>query len=303
MANSSVMRSLCFFLFLLPYGSIAFTTLLAGSNQRVTPIRRQQSWQPASSIFVTWQYLNVGVTVKPAAAPLMTNHPPNAQGQRRSALFEASFRQTKSPHGAGISRFKLWARSFRRVLKTLLLTTFLAFSLQSSAAWAVSAGRAGGSFGQSSSSRSSSPSSSSIRRAPSTRVYHHHHYSPGPAIRVYPTWPRWGYSPTRVYSSVTYDTPARGFSASDVVLLTGTGVLLAYGFSKNRDNSDVNTSALGPGVSVATITLALDVPNRDDPSNILAKLKRIAEAADTGTRRGVQTLVSNGTYDTVQTKV
>jgi hypothetical protein len=83
-----------------------------------------------------------------------------------------------------------------------------------------------------------------------------------------------------------------------VVLLTGTGALLAYGFAKNRDDSDLGSSALGPGVSVASITLALDVPNRDDPGNILAKLKRIAEAADTGTRRGVQTLVSNGTYET-----
>jgi uncharacterized membrane protein len=81
-----------------------------------------------------------------------------------------------------------------------------------------------------------------------------------------------------------------------IVLLSGTCVLFAYGFAKARRDSDLS-SALGPGVSVASITVALDVPDRDDPGCILAKLKHIAQAADTGTRQGVQTLVSNGKYD------
>jgi hypothetical protein len=286
----SAMRSLCFLLFFLSDDSIAFTTLPARNVQRVSLIRRQHpAWQPAQSKIVTWQYPNVGVREKASNVPVSPSHPSYKPDQRHSLLFAARSHPTKSPHGAGTSRLKRWVQSLRKLAKTFLLATLLTFSLRDSA-WAVSAGRAGGSFGPSSSSRSSSPSSSSIRSGPSTRVY----YSP---IRVYPSrgyYPFRDYSPTRLYNSVTYEAPALRITRANIVLLSGTCVLIAYGFTKVKKESDLS-NPLGPGVSVASITVALDVPDRDDPACILNKLKRIVEAADTGTRKGVQTLVSNGT--------
>eukprot|EP00814_Leptocylindrus_danicus_P010346 CAMPEP_0116028964 /NCGR_PEP_ID=MMETSP0321-20121206/15803_1 /TAXON_ID=163516 /ORGANISM="Leptocylindrus danicus var. danicus, Strain B650" /LENGTH=429 /DNA_ID=CAMNT_0003503141 /DNA_START=30 /DNA_END=1320 /DNA_ORIENTATION=+ len=51
-------------------------------------------------------------------------------------------------------------------------------------------------------------------------------------------------------------------------------------------------SPLGKGVSVVSFSVALNVPRRDDPSSILSYLKRTSDYADTGSRSGLQNLVS-----------
>jgi hypothetical protein len=122
-------------------------------------------------------------------------------------------------------------------------------------------------------------------------------YSPG--IRVYaPSYrlgPSYYPSPSHLFHSRTCDAPARRFGVADAIILGGTGYILYTAFIKPRDGSDRH-HPLGEGASVASITLALSVPDRDDFYSILNKLKRLAESSDTSTRSGVQTLVSNGMW-------
>lgn len=54
-----------------------------------------------------------------------------------------------------------------------------------------------------------------------------------------------------------------------------------------------SSSALGPGVSVASLTVALEVPDRKDGDNILSRIRKLSQTANTSTRKGVQDLVNN----------
>jgi uncharacterized membrane protein len=57
------------------------------------------------------------------------------------------------------------------------------------------------------------------------------------------------------------------------------------------DSSSV-TSSLGPGTSVIQMSVALEVPDRDDPSSILSILAKLANTARTDSRVGMQNLTS-----------
>lgn len=82
--------------------------------------------------------------------------------------------------------------------------------------------------------------------------------------------------------------------ASDIVLVTGAGLAIAYGVSTKLEQDRKETSStLGPGFSVAKLTVSLNVPDRDAPNSILKKLQRISAGAPTHTRKGVQDLVSS----------
>jgi Protein of unknown function (DUF1517) len=48
------------------------------------------------------------------------------------------------------------------------------------------------------------------------------------------------------------------------------------------------------GATITSITVSLDVPNKDDPKSILYRLKRISTTANTVTNRGLQDLVTAG---------
>jgi uncharacterized membrane protein len=52
------------------------------------------------------------------------------------------------------------------------------------------------------------------------------------------------------------------------------------------------SSALGPGMTVAQISVALEVPNRDDSDSILNALQRLSQTAKTDSRAGIQSLTS-----------
>lgn len=226
----------------------------------------------------------------------------------------------------------LWGK-MRRTILSFALATILATSLAPPLALATTYGRAGGSFGGSStrSSRSSSTSSrigGSSRGTSSGSSHHHHHfyrpsrpyYSPSspslsPSIHIYRAAPR---SPPIVVlgqpTAVTVPVPvprqsldrpprSRGFSVGDVVLLTTTSGLIVYGFRNNfrrrrdREDDDDYTrqlSPLGPGATFTSVTVSIDVPDRDDPNCILQRLRRLAERTDTSTRKNVQNLVSEG---------
>jgi uncharacterized membrane protein YgcG len=103
---------------------------------------------------------------------------------------------------------------------------------------------------------------------------------------------------TTAQSASTRDAVATRFSLSDVVLLTGAGSLITYGLYNNYraagGNKDVRQSALGPGATVARLVVVLNLP--PGKHNALDEIRDLSERADTSTRRGVQYLVSSGTY-------
>jgi hypothetical protein len=138
-----------------------------------------------------------------------------------------------------------------------------------------------------------------IYRAPPTRL----HYRP-PIYR-----PRIYNRPTVVLRGEDYalqqtaegpyasirSRPRKRISVSDLVLVTGTGVAITYKVMDHyykKDYNDENESPLGPGMSVASLTVAMQVPDRTDSNSILVDLERRAQTAQTNTQRGLQTLVS-----------
>lgn len=70
------------------------------------------------------------------------------------------------------------------------------------------------------------------------------------------------------------------------------------------DSNTVTTGAgpLGTGVTVAQMSVALEVPNRDDRNSILSVLDRLAQTADTDKRVGVQTLTSQVALELLRRK-
>lgn len=78
----------------------------------------------------------------------------------------------------------------------------------------------------------------------------------------------------------------------DIVILTGTGALLAYGFRNNYRQNINDAAGSREGTTVGSLTVALEV-RRDNPNNILDRFRRLANAADTSSQRGLQELLSN----------
>ena len=62
-------------------------------------------------------------------------------------------------------------------------------------------------------------------------------------------------------------------------------------------------SALGSGVSVAEISVALEVPNRDSPNSILSALTRLSRTASTDSRVGIQDLTSQVAMELLRKKL
>ena len=225
--------------------------------------------------------------------------------------------------------FQNLSRRLRTMILSLALATILVTSV-APLALATSYGRAGGSFGGSS-ARSSSSRSSIRSRSSSSRIggrtsgsSHHHHYhqpsrpyyspsSPSPLIHIYRAAPP--RPPPIVVVEQPTDVPVlvpasrqspartRVSVVNDVVLLTATSRLMVYGFRNNfrrrrdredDDDDDRAVSPLGPGATFTSVTVSIDVPDRDDPNCILQRLRRVAERTDTSTRKNVQNLVSEG---------
>lgn len=203
------------------------------------------------------------------------------------------------PKPASVLQLPRPLRSLQRKITTFAVACmfFLVASTSALPAGAVTGSRMGGSFGPSSTSSSKlspPPRSSSSYSRPQVRVYNTY----SPPIRV---WMPRVYAPRRSFYGG--EAVATRFSASDVVVLTGTGALVAYGLANgyrgktNRDGGGSSSSGpLGPGATATAVTVCLQVPNRDDPNCILNRLRRLSERVDTRTRKGVQDLVSEGTY-------
>lgn len=73
-------------------------------------------------------------------------------------------------------------------------------------------------------------------------------------------------------------------------------------FSDNKIGSRMDSSILGPGISVVEMSVAMQVPNRDSPSSMLSALHRLSNTAKTDSRVGLQNLVSQVALELLRRK-
>jgi len=154
-------------------------------------------------------------------------------------------------------------------------------------------GRMGGSFGSSGgSSRSySSPSRSSYGGSRNSFSNPRFYGSMRPSTTII--------APVPVGGPVVY-APSYGYNPlSRVIDSFFNGVFfLAFMFivvqgMRGSTDAGVSASPLGKGVSVASLSIALNVPNRNDPGSILSYLTQLSNTARTDSRVGLQNLVNN----------
>lgn len=91
-----------------------------------------------------------------------------------------------------------------------------------------------------------------------------------------------------------------GFFIFAASVLSGIGSSASDTFSNTIGS---NQSVLGPGVSVAEISVALEVPNRDSPNSILSALDRLSRTARTDSRVGLQNLTSQVAMELLRRKL
>ena len=173
---------------------------------------------------------------------------------------------------------------------------------------AMSGGRMGGSYSRPAQSRSM-PSSSRSYGGGYSSGYSRSYYS-RPSIAITPGI-GFGYSP---FISPFSPFPgyygggygggaviARGPSFFDLIFFGGL-LVAATNILQKVSSPSLGTSfegfgtststALGAGTSVVKVSVAMEVPNRDDPSSILSVLNRLSRTAKTDSRVGIQNLTS-----------
>jgi uncharacterized membrane protein len=186
---------------------------------------------------------------------------------------------------------------------------------------AMSGGRMGGSF-------SSAPRQSISRPMPSrqsTRSYSSGGYQSGyarPGLTIAPTIGLGGYGYNPFYNPfyapqpLLYGGPSvvavsRGFSLLDALLVGGAGYIIWNAISARSDAgamtdtgfwSDSDASVLGSGTSVIQMSVALQVPDRDDRNSILSVLERLSQTARTDSRVGIQNLASQVALELLRRK-
>mmetsp|Transcript_7401 Transcript_7401/g.12197 ORF Transcript_7401/g.12197 Transcript_7401/m.12197 type:complete len:461 (+) Transcript_7401:111-1493(+) len=214
------------------------------------------------------------------------------------------------------------ASSMKQFLSTHFMTLaifLLPLFLSANDAWAVqSGGRMGGSFGgssRSSSSRTYSAPSSGYSRGYS-RGYSSGYYS-RPNVIVTP-----GISPFYSPFSNPFYSPYYYGSPGGVIVSRGPGfgsflifavfALVAFSALGNIGSSVGDSissavgsnvqSVLGSGVSAVEISVALNVPDRDNPNSILSTLSRLSRTARTDSRVGLQNLTSQVALEVLRRK-
>ena len=226
--------------------------------------------------------------------------------------------------GKGLAKLFEFAKSKHAALAAtvLLLLTMTFHPLPSDAV--MSGGSMGGSFGASS-RRSysaptrtySSPSYGSSYGSGYSRGFTSGYYS-RPSVVVNPVAP---IMPSPFYSPFWAPT----YYSRPGVVVSGGGGFGLFGFvtfmgfalaALTAVNSFVGGAgggvldrvdeaiggALGPGVSVAEISVAIDVPNRDDPNSILSVLNRLSNTARTDQRVGMSNLTSQVALELLRRK-
>jgi hypothetical protein len=248
------------------------------------PVRTQNRWLPEQRVKVLRRSpfsSQLTFSRSPDRATLTSQFAANFQNSSPKKSLQLSSRLSLLQMYA-----KRWLRRCRQTVTSLAFSLLVIFSCHSNAAWAVSGGRMGGSFGATSRSSSSSYGTTS-RAVPMGR----YHYDSGPRMHVHA---HWGPS-SRLYGSRDNfpggTSVATQLSPSPIALLATTTIVFAYGFTNNRRRNG-ETSPLGPGATVASLTLSLGAQNRNDPDCLLNRLKSVSENFDTSQRQGVQDLVS-----------
>jgi uncharacterized membrane protein len=197
---------------------------------------------------------------------------------------------------------------------------------------AMSGGRMGGSFPsqRSSPSRSMSPSSSrsyggGYSRGSSYSRGFQSGYGTGLGTG-YLARPQMGispfYSPFGVPRPMFFGGPGaivynRGPSLLDVAFFGGIAYMIVNTIRSAADGNTLTswdeettsfwgdgaaTSALGSGTSTVQISVAMDVPNRNDSNSILSVLDRLANTAKTDSRVGIQNLSSQVALELLRRK-
>lgn len=187
--------------------------------------------------------------------------------------------------------------------------------LNNNADAAMSGGRMGGSF-SSAPRQSSRPSSSSSSYSQGYSRGYSSGYLSRPSVTIAPTYGGYGgfgYSPFSPFMPRYYGGPGvvsvfRGPSFFDLLFFGGIMLAVSQVFRPNTTTSLTSSSsssifsndlwsstestALGSGTSVVQISVALEVPNRDDRNSILSVLNRLSQTARTDSRVGIQNLSS-----------
>lgn len=178
---------------------------------------------------------------------------------------------------------------------------------------AMSGGRIGGSSFAPSTSRSYSAPSSSYSRGYSSS----YRYSSRPSVIVAPTMPLvTPFAPiSPFYSPYSYGAPgvisySRGPGILPFLVLGGMALAVSNAVNSiGRSGGPIDMfqdrqypSVLGSGTSVVKISVALDVPDRDDPNSILGALERLATTAKTDSRVGIQNLTSQAALELLRRK-
>ena len=80
------------------------------------------------------------------------------------------------------------------------------------------------------------------------------------------------------------------------------GVWTSLSGASTTLDTKVSSSALGRGVTVAQLNVALEIPNRDDENSLLSILDRLAQTARTDSRVGLQNLTSQVALEILRRK-
>lgn len=182
---------------------------------------------------------------------------------------------------------------------------------------AMSGGRMGGSYARPMQTRSM-PRSSSYGRGGYSSGYSS--YSRRSTTIVSPTVVTpgygFGYNPffPGVYGGGYYGGGAMavgwgGPSLFDILLLGGLLYAATNFFRGSTESSSVmdwvdsdTVTALGSGTSVVQLSVAMEVPNRDDPNSILSVLNRLSQTSKTDSRVGIQNLTSQVALELLRKK-
>lgn len=142
------------------------------------------------------------------------------------------------------------------------------------------------------------------------------YYSRGPTVLVNPITPMISpyYRPYGYGAGPGIITYSSGPSLLPLLLFGGLAFAAVSAMSNSMntvasswgDSSPLSlgapTSALGSGSSVVQLSVALEVPNRDDRNSILSALGRLANTARTDTRVGIQNLTSQVALELLRRK-
>ena len=214
--------------------------------------------------------------------------------------------------GKGFANLLKFAKTKHAALAATLIL-FLTVFMSPLPSMAVSSGGSmGGSFGASNRQSYSAPSRSySSPRSFSSgysRGFSSGYYSrPSVVINPTPIMPSPFYSPfwAPSYYSRPVGVVGGGGGFGIIGFITFFGFIMALTSALGSFTSSAGTGimdrvdeavggALGPGVSVAEISVAVDVSNRDDPNSILNVLSRLSNTARTDSRVGMSNLTSQG---------